>query len=291
MDQLLRRALGEAIDIETVLAGGLWPTRVDPSQLENVLLNLAINARDAMPDGGKLTIETANTRLDDRYAAQHAEVTAGQYVMLAATDTGTGVPPDVLERVFDPFFTTKEVGKGSGLGLSMVYGFVKQSGGHVKMYSEEGHGTTVRIYLPKSDVSEEDVLETAPTLEEYPGGNETILVVEDDADVRATAVALLQDLGYRALEAENGPAALAMLDQIQDIDLLFTDIVMPGGMSGTELAAKVQDRIPNIKVLFTSGYAENAIVHRGILNEGTEWLGKPYQNEELARTVRQILDS
>jgi CheY-like chemotaxis protein len=286
MDDMLRRALGEEIEVETVVSGGLWNTQIDPGQIENAILNLAINARDAMNGQGRLTIEAGNALLDDRYAVQH-DVAAGQYVMLAATDTGSGIPPDVLERVFEPFFSTKPEGKGTGLGLSMVYGFVKQSGGHIKIYSEVGQGTTVKIYLPRVH-EQEDVLtdlRTAPVR----GGTETILLVEDDDEVRETAVALLSDLGYRVLKARDATSALSVIESGLEIDLLFTDVVMPGPLRSPELARKARLRLPHIAVLFTSGYTENAIVHGGRLDPGVELLPKPYSREDLARKIRHVL--
>ena len=291
MDELLRRTLGEAIEIKTALAGDLWSARVDVNQLESALLNLAINARDAMPKGGKLTIETANIRLEDEYVARYSYVVPGDYVMLAVTDTGSGMPPADLKKVFEPFFTTKEAGKGSGLGLSMVYGFIKQLDGHVNIYSEEGHGTTVKLYLPRAKPGDEAVVEKAAPDAAVQAGGETILVVEDEAAVREIAVAILEEQGYRTLEAENGPAALRILDENSDIDLLLTDVVMPGGMGGPELAQEAQTRRPNLKVLYTSGYAENAIAHRGVLDEGFEMIDKPYSRAGLARKVRQVLDA
>jgi CheY-like chemotaxis protein len=289
IDDMLRRALGEGIEIETVIAGGLWNTFVDAVQVENALLNLAINARDAMGGHGRLTIEAGNAFLDDAYAARHAEVAAGQYVMVAVTDTGCGIPAELVERVFDPFFTTKAEGQGTGLGLSMVYGFVKQSGGHVKIYSEVGHGTTVRLYLPRARAQEdvETDIETGPTT----GGEETILVVEDDDDVRGTVIDMLSDLGYRVLKARHAQDALAIVESGVPIDLLFTDVVMPGPLRSPELARKARERLPDIAVLFTSGYTENAIVHGGRLDEGIDLLSKPYSREALARKLRQALRS
>jgi CheY-like chemotaxis protein len=287
MDDMLRRALGEQIEVETVIAGGLWNTLVDPGQIENAILNLAINARDAMEGHGRLTIEAGNAMLDDEYARGHSDVTAGQYVMLAVTDTGSGIEPDTLERVFEPFFSTKPEGKGTGLGLSMVYGFVKQSGGHIKIYSELGHGTTVKIYLPRVQQSEDVLTDTARV--PVRGGDETILVVEDDDEVREIAVALLADLGYRVLKARDAHSALAIVESGAPIDLLFTDVVMPGPLRSPELARKARERIPGIAVLFTSGYTENAIVHGGRLDPGVELLSKPYTREALARKVRHVL--
>ncbi|WP_206684240.1 hybrid sensor histidine kinase/response regulator [Teichococcus aerophilus] len=287
MDDMLRRALGEAIEVETVLGGGLWNTFIDPTQIENALLNLAINARDAMGGTGQLTVELANAHLDDAYALTHDEVTPGQYVMLAVSDTGCGMPPEVIERVFEPFFSTKEEGKGSGLGLSMVYGFVKQSGGHIKIYSEVGHGTTIKLYLPRAMQAEDVVVQVdaGPTV----GGTETILVVEDDAEVREVVVAMLTDLGYRVLKAVDAGSALVVIESGIPIDLLFTDVVMPGKLKSPELARKARERLPNVAVLFTSGYTENSIVHGGRLDAGVELLSKPYPREALARKVRHVL--
>ncbi len=287
---LLRRTLGETIEVETVTAGGLWRCKVDPAQVESVLLNLAVNARDAMSGGGKLTIETANARLDDDYAAAHAEVTPGQYVMLAVTDTGTGMPAEIAEHAFEPFFTTKDAGQGTGLGLSMIYGFVKQSEGHVKIYSEVGHGTTVKVYLPRSREQESVVLDVPPVEEEEPGSLETILVVEDDADVRRLAVNMLQSLGYVAVEATDADTALAALDQRSEIVLLFTDVVLPGGTNGAELARQARRRRPGLKILYTSGYTDNAIIHKGVLDEDADMINKPFRKAALARKIRSILD-
>jgi len=287
IDDMLRRALGEGVEIETIVAGGLWNTYVDTVQVENALLNLAINARDAMQGQGKLTIEAGNAFLDDSYAARYGDVTAGQYVMVAVTDTGCGIPRELLERVFEPFFTTKPEGQGTGLGLSMVYGFVKQSGGHVKIYSELEHGTTVRLYLPRARQPEEveAPIETGPIT----GGTETVLVVEDDEDVRGTVVDMLTELGYRVLRAKDAQSALAIVESGVAIDLLFTDVVMPGTLTSPELARRARDRLPNVAVLFTSGYTDNAIVHGGKLDEGVDLLSKPYSREAMARKIRQVL--
>jgi signal transduction histidine kinase/DNA-binding response OmpR family regulator len=287
MDDLLRRALGEAIEVETVIAGGLWNTLVDVGNVENALLNLAINARDAMDGQGKLTIEAGNALLDEAYAKAHGDLRPGQYVMLAVTDTGMGIAPEVLAQVFEPFFTTKPEGQGTGLGLSMVYGFVKQSGGHVKIYSEPGHGTTVRIYLPRSTQSEDRLV--AVDAGGVRGGDETILVAEDDDEVRETVVGMLADLGYRVLKARDAESALSIIDSGIAIDLLFTDVVMPGPLRSPDLARKAVERQPRMAVLFTSGYTENAIVHGGRLDEGVELLSKPYTREALARRVRHVL--
>jgi PAS domain S-box-containing protein len=286
VDEMLRRALGEGIEIETAIAGGLWNTFVDPGQVEDALLNLAINARDAMEGQGKLTLEAGNAWLDDAYAATH-DVTAGQYVMLAVTDTGSGMSPEVIEQAFEPFFSTKPEGQGTGLGLSQVYGFVKQSGGHVKIYSEVGHGTTIRLYLPRSR-REEDVV-TDVDAGPVAGGSETILVVEDDETVRETVVEMLADLGYRVLKAKDAESALSVLSSGVAIDLLFTDVVMPGTLRSPELARIARERRPGIAVLFTSGYTENAIVHGGRLDEGVDLLSKPYTREALARRLRDAL--
>jgi PAS domain S-box-containing protein len=287
IDEMLRRALGESIEIETIVAGGLWNALVDPAQVENVLLNLAINARDAMQGRGKLTIELGNASLDDAYVANWPDVKSGQYVMLAVTDTGCGIPPDIMEQVFEPFFTTKSEGRGTGLGLSMTYGFVKQSGGHVKIYSEVGIGTTVRIYLPR--VRQLEDAETVADSGPLTGGSETILVAEDDEDVRVTVADMLSELGYKVLKAKDADAALAIVESGVAIDLLFTDVVMPGGLRSPDLARKACERLPGLKVLFTSGYTDNAIVHGGRLDEGVELLSKPYTKESLARKLRQIM--
>ncbi|WP_224249319.1 response regulator [Hyalangium gracile] len=287
MDELLRRALGEDIEVETTIGGGLWNTFADPNQLENVVLNLAINARDAMQGAGKLTIEADNAELDAHHAQLHPDVTPGQYVRLSITDTGCGMPPEVLERVFEPFFTTKPEGRGTGLGLSMVYGFVQQTGGHIKIYSEVGRGTTIQIHFPRSLQVEEPhtELDTGP----IEGGTETILVVEDDAGVRTTVVEMLLELGYRVLKASDGQSALAILQSGLPIDLLFTDVVMPGPVRSTEVARQARALLPDIEVLFTSGYTEDVIVHGGRLDSGVSLLSKPYRREELARKVRAML--
>ena len=287
MEELLRRSIGEAIEIETVVSGSLWNAFADPTQIENAILNLAINARDAMDGVGKLTIEVRNAHLDHAYAAQNPEVEPGQYVMLAVSDTGSGIPKDILEHVFEPFFTTKAEGKGSGLGLSMVYGFVKQSGGHVKIYSELGEGTTLRIYLPRVH-DNEDVAAPAEIVDEE-GGSETILVVEDDDEVRLTVTDMLRDMGYKVLTARDAASAIPILESGVKIDLLFTDVVMPGPVRSPELARKARERIPDIGVLFTSGYTENAIVHGGRLDPGVNLLTKPYTRQMLATRIRDAL--
>ena len=288
MEDLLRRSIGEAIEIETVVSGSLWNAFVDSTQIENAILNLAINARDAMDGVGKLTIEVRNAHLDPEYAAENSDVRPGQYVMIAVTDTGAGIPPEIVEQVFEPFFTTKPEGKGSGLGLSMVYGFVKQSGGHVKIYSEVGQGTSIKIYLPR--VHEDEDVVAGPTLVEAGGGSETILVVEDDEEVRATVTEMLRELGYKVLTARDATSALPILESGVKVDLLFTDVVMPGPLRSPELARKAKERLPSIAVLFTSGYTENAIVHGGRLDAGVNLLTKPYSRQVLAARGRRALD-
>lgn len=287
MDEMLRRALGGEIEVETVVAGGLWSSLVDQDQLENAILNLAINARDAMQGAGRLTIEASNAFLDDEYARQHEELTAGQYVMIAVTDTGSGIPPDILDRVFEPFFTTKAEDKGTGLGLAMVYGFLKQSGGHAKIYSEVGSGTTVKLYFPRELAAEDSLVGGAPTA--VSGGSETILVVEDDDEVREVAIAMLMELGYRVVKANDAASALVIVDSGIPIDLIFTDVMMPGPVRSPELARKAKERLPGVAILFTSGYTQNAIVHGGRLDPGVELLAKPYTREALARKVRHVL--
>ena len=290
---LLQRTLGETIALETVSGGGLWRLQADPGELENALVNLAVNARDAMPDGGRLTIETANAHLDEAYVARVPEpVAPGQYVLIAVTDTGTGMSPETLAQVFEPFFTTKDVGKGTGLGLSQVYGFVRQSGGHIRIYSEMGEGTTVKIYLPRltAIVGEQAEAEIAPPAAPTHGGTETVLVVEDHEDLRIFSAGILRELGYRVLEAANGPSALKVLQGAHDVDLLFTDVVLPEGMDGRRLADEAMRRRPGIKVLFTTGYTRHAIVHNGRLDAGVDLIGKPFSFDDLAAKVREILD-
>jgi PAS domain S-box-containing protein len=288
--ELLRHTIGADIRMETVLAGGLWRIHADPNQIASMLLNLAVNARDAMPGGGRLTIETQNAHLDEGYAAANFAVAPGQYVMIAVTDTGTGMPPEVIAKAFDPFFTTKEVGKGTGLGLSQVYGFVKQSGGHVKIYSEPGEGTTIKVYLPRLFNAADDVVATVPSNnDEPPCSGETILVVEDEPAMRAFSVEALRSLGCRVYEADGAAAALALLDAHPDIAVLFTDIIMPD-VNGRQLADEALRRRPDLKVLFTTGYTRNAVVHNGVLDPGVELLGKPFTIDQLAEKIRDVLD-
>ncbi|WP_210485320.1 PAS domain S-box protein [Microvirga antarctica] len=291
MTPLLRRTLGEAIAVRGKSDNDLWTVLVDPSQLQNALLNLAINARDAMPDGGRLILTAENTELEADYVRFYPEVRAGRYVMVAVTDTGSGMSRDVQERAFEPFFTTKDVGAGSGLGLAMVYGFAKQSNGHVALYSEPDRGTTIRIYLPRFAPVGEAAIEQPidSPIGDFRGRGELILVVEDDARVRRMTMARLRELGYRVLDAPDGPSALAILQGHRNVQLLFTDMIMPGGMTGADLAAVARESWPSIKVLLTSGYAEPDVVQRGHATEA-RWLKKPYAKAELARTLRLILD-
>lgn len=288
MTELLTRTLGETIQIETVLGAGLWTAKADPSQLENAILNMAVNARDAMPDGGKLTIETSNAYVDDVYAHTH-DMAEGQYVLTAVSDTGSGMSPEVMQKAFDPFFTTKGIGKGTGLGLSQVFGFARQSGGHVKIYSELGHGTTVKIYLPRQVGDSASVPQNKAGNSPIPEGSEKILVVEDDDRVRMFSVEALQELGYKPFAAANGPQALELLTADPDIALIFTDVVMPE-MTGRQLVDRALEVRPGLKVLYTTGYTRNAIVHNGVLDSGTQFLQKPYSIQQLARKVRAVLD-
>jgi signal transduction histidine kinase len=296
MLDLLRRTLGEDISIETVFAAGLWPVHADAHQVESALLNLALNAKDAMPNGGCLTIETANTYLDDAYVRRFGDVAAGQYVVLCVTDTGTGIAKEALEHVFEPFFTTKSHGEGSGLGLAMVHGFVKQSGGHVRVYSEEGEGTTVKIYLPRLIQAEEPAVPAGKPddsdISVMPRAkpNEVILLVEDSDGVRSYAKDVLEGLGYWVIEAANGEEAMRRVAKKPRIDLLFTDVVLPGA-SGRELADRIRELYPHVPVLYTTGYTRNAIVHQGRLDPQIYLLAKPYTQQDLARKVRELLDA
>jgi PAS domain S-box-containing protein len=287
--KLLRASLGEHIEIEVMLEDDAWPALVDTSQLTTALLNLAVNARDAMANGGKLTLETGNTYLDEGYAKNQGEVRPGHYVMIAVSDNGSGIPAAIRDKVFEPFFSTKGTGKGTGLGLSMVYGFVKQSGGHIKVYSEEGHGTTIKLYLPRAATPAVEAVVVHPAAPV--GGPETVLVVEDDALVRTYVTAQLRNLGYRTLEAGNAAEALAIADSGVGFELLFTDIIMPGSMNGRQLAQEVVRRRSGLKVLFTSGYTENALLDHGRLPPGVLLLAKPYRKSELARMLRQALEA
>lgn len=285
---LLQRTLGETVQLHAIITGDLHQALVDASQLQNALLNLALNARDAMPRGGRLTVEISRTRLDSDYAKMYPDVPSGDYILVSVTDSGRGMTPEVKARAFEPFFTTKDPGSGTGLGLSMVYGFVKQSGGHIQLYSELGQGTSVRLFLPSVHAGSDEAEERQAKSEEIPRGNECILVVEDDPRVRRVTVARLQNAGYQVIEAETAAQALAALAAHPDVDLLFTDIVMPGGMSGDELAREVRAARPNIKILFTSGYAEPSIAGRE-LAQARSWLKKPYTAKELAVRLRELL--
>jgi CheY-like chemotaxis protein len=275
-----------------VLAGGLWPTLCDPNQLESALLNLAINARDAMPGGGRLTIETANAHLDDAYAAAQCNVTPGQYVALCVSDTGTGMSPEVMARVFDPFFTTKPLGQGTGLGLSMVYGFAKQSNGHVRIYSEEGRGTTVKLYLPRhwGSAGDEAKPETA-MLGARAGTGGTVLIVEDEALVRMLIVEVLEDLGYASLEAGGAVSALRVFESGTRVDLLITDVGLPGSLNGRQLADAARELRPDLKVLFITGYAQNAAIGNGVLEPGMAMMTKPFALDALAAKIRAMIEN
>jgi PAS domain S-box-containing protein len=290
LSEMVHRTLGETVEIETVLAAGLWQVEADANELESAILNLAVNARDAMPDGGRLTIETANAHIDEAYAANYAEVAPGQYVCVCVSDTGKGMDEATVARAFEPFFTTKPVGQGTGLGLSQVYGFVKQSSGHIKIYSEIGQGTTVKIYLPRLStdpaVAEDEVESVIPDAD----GEETILVLEDDDDVRTYTVEILRELGYRVIEAHDGPSALRLLERQTRVDLLFSDVVLPGGMTGAQVAEQARRLRPGLKVLFTTGYARNAIIHQGRLDKGVRLITKPFNAADLAMKVRDVLD-
>ncbi|HET9397621.1 MAG TPA: ATP-binding protein [Sphingomicrobium sp.] len=284
---LLHRVLGEDVAVRSRPADGLWPANVDPTQVDDAIVNLAINARDAMPGGGTLTIETSNVHLDEDYAAHHVEVRPGEYVMLAVSDTGSGMPQDVIDRAFEPFFTTKEEGHGTGLGLSQVYGWVKQSGGHIKIYSELGHGTTIKLYLPRAETQAE-AGQGAPD-PGTPCGDETVLVVEDNPNVRKTVIRQLHDLGYETVEAESGGQALELARGGLEFDLLLTDVIMPGGMTGYQLADELRSERPSLKVLFTSGYTELA-ASNGSPARSDPLLSKPYRKQDLGRAVRAVLD-
>ena len=291
MEELIRRTVGPQISLDVVTAGGLWSTLIDAPQLENALLNLCINARDAMPDGGRITIETANKWLDER-AASERDLPPGQYLSVCVTDTGAGMTPDVIAQAFDPFFTTKPMGQGTGLGLSMVYGFVRQSGGQVRIYSEVGHGTTMCLYLPRHFASEDDRLAAAPPPEETPSAaGETVLVVDDEPTIRMLLADVLNGQGYTAIEAEEGAMALRILQSDARVDLLIPDVGLPGGMNGRQLADAARVTRPDLKVLFITGYAENAIIGNAQLAPGMQLLTKPFVMEELAGRIRSMIDN
>jgi PAS domain S-box-containing protein len=290
MVAILRRVLGEDIAVTAALADSLWPVCADPSQLDDAILNLAVNARDAMPKGGQLVIETANAQLDALYAAQNVDAVPGDYVTLTVTDSGTGMAPEVIERAFEPFFTTKDVGHGTGLGLSMVYGFVTQSRGHVKIYSEIGHGTSIKLYLPRAASPAAAAGDRPAAATPQPGGRESILIVEDEASVRIVAASILETLGYQVLQAEDGRSALEILQSAQPIDLLFTDLIMPNGMSGQDLLRAARALRPGLKALFTSGYSATVIEARGETDQTVPLLGKPYRKQKLAEAIRGVLD-
>ncbi len=289
MSELLHSTLGEQIQIQTVKAAGLWIAHADPQQLENAILNIAINGRDAMPEGGKLTIETANSYLDEAYCRDNPEIQPGQFAMVAITDTGSGMTPEVAARAFDPFFTTKATGKGTGLGLSQVYGFVKQSHGHIKVYSELGAGTTVKIYLPRLIGDAEEIRRTIAGPIQTGDRSEIILLVEDDSLMRRLTADALHELGYTVFDADSAPNALATLDRVADVKLLFTDVVMPD-INGRKLADEAVRRRPGLKVIFTTGYTANAVVHGGVLDKGVHFISKPFTLDQLAAKVRAVLD-
>jgi nitrogen-specific signal transduction histidine kinase/CheY-like chemotaxis protein len=289
MEDLIRQSLGETIEVEVVNSSGLWRIEADPVQLEATILNLAINSRDAMPNGGKLTIETNNAFLDEQYARQYADVSAGQYVQIAVTDTGTGMGPEIADKAFEPFFTTKSAGQGTGLGLSQVYGFVKQSGGHVTIYSEPGEGTTVKLYLPRFFSEAREEAEAEVPVGDAAAG-ETILVVEDDDEVRAYVAEILRGLKYCVFDARDASGALDIFEKHGDkIDLLLTDVVLPG-MNGRQLADEIAARRANVKILYMTGYSRNAIVHQGRLNPGVDVIQKPLTQESLAAKIREVLE-
>ena len=296
LSEMLTRTVGETIAVETILGSGLWPTFVDVSQLENAIVNLVVNARDAMPHGGRITIETANASLDEAYCRQFGDVAPGQYDLLSVSDTGTGISPEHLSKVFEPFFTTKSASMRTGLGLAMIYGFVKQSKGHVRIYSEVGHGTTAKIYLPRmigaaraESVPAAARGESAQSPTARPG--EVVLMVEDDEDVLDSTVTLLRELGYSVLAARNGAAALAQLRGSERVDILFTDVVLPQGMNGRALAIEAAALRPTLPVLFTTGYARNAIIHDGRLDPDVQFLAKPYTQQDIAQKLRAVLDA
>jgi hypothetical protein len=289
MEELIRRTIGPQIELEVVGAAGLWPTLIDPGQLENALLNLCINARDAMPDGGRITIETANKWLDRPTAAKH-EIPEGQYLSICVSDTGGGMPPEVVARVFEPFFTTKPIGQGTGLGLSMIHGFAKQSGGQVRIYSAVGQGTTVCLYMPRH-YGDADVDDAMPRLTEAAraGRDEAVLIVDDEPSVRMLVTEVLEDLGYTAIEAADSVAGLKVLQSDVRIDLLVTDVGLPGGMNGRQMADAGRERRPELRVLFITGYAENAVLGNGYLRPGMQVLTKPFVLETLATRIKDLI--
>ncbi len=291
MEDLVRRTIGPAMQLEVVGLAGLWPALIDPGQLENALLNLCINARDAMPDGGRITIETANKWMDDAGARQH-DMPPGQYLSVCVTDTGTGMSPDLISKVFEPFFTTKPIGEGTGLGLSMVYGFARQSGGQVRLYSEVGQGTTVCLYLPRhyGEADEDDVTKRLAEIGRA-GQGETVLVVDDEPSVRMLVTEVLEDLGYTAIEAADSVAGLKVLQSDVRIDLLVTDVGLPGGMNGRQMADAARERRPDLKVLFITGYAENAVLGNGHLRPGMQVLTKPFVLETLATRIKELISA
>jgi signal transduction histidine kinase len=296
MSDVLIRTVGESVKIETVLAAGLWPAFADPAHVDNAIVNLVVNARDAMPEGGRITLETANAELDPYYAAQFGDLAPGQYVLLSVSDTGAGIPRNILPRIFEPFFTTKDVGKGTGLGLAMIHGFVKQSKGHIRIYSEPGQGTTVKIYLPRATGAAAPVF-TAPEMREAPDSSpplarpgEVVLLVEDDEGVRDFARDALEGLGYTVLAGRDGAEGIAILKETRKVDVLFTDVVLPGGVNGRKLADEAARLRPRLPVLFTTGYTRNAIVHDGRLDPDVRLISKPYTQNMLAWTLRRILD-
>jgi signal transduction histidine kinase/CheY-like chemotaxis protein len=290
MEELIRRTVGPSVQMEVIGAGGLWPTLIDPNQLENALLNLCINARDAMPDGGRLTIETANKWLDDR-AAKERDLSPGQYVSLSVTDTGTGMSPTVIAHAFEPFYTTKPFGQGTGLGLSMIYGFARQSGGQIRVYSELGKGTTMCLYLPRHDQPAEEKDDFAVRTENRPSGDgEVVLVIDDEPTIRMLISEVLEEHGYRVVEASDGPSGMRIFQSAARIDLLITDVGLPNGMNGRQIAEAARQTRPGLKVLFITGYAENAVVGNGHLDKGMLVIAKPFEMDVLARKIREIVE-
>jgi len=290
MEDMLRRTVGPAIQLETALSASLWPTRCDPNQLETAILNLCINARDAMPDGGRVTVETQNSWVDER-GAKERDLQSGQYVAICITDTGTGMTPEVLSRAFDPFYTTKPLGQGTGLGLSMVYGFARQSNGQVRLYSEVGSGTTVRLYLPRH-FGEAEAEDEPPQFEAMPvaGSGETVLIVDDEPTVRMLVTEVLEELGYAAIEAADSLSGMKVLNSDVRIDLLITDVGLPGGLNGRQMADAAREKRPALKVLFITGYAENAAISNGHLHPGMHVMTKPFAMDQLALRIKSIMD-